>query len=356
MGILYSKLKIFHEKEKIDSLPAEKSRILPPVHVRVKPTNVCNHGCSYCSYRRDNTQLGKDMVKKDQIPREKMLEIVADFADMGVKAVTFSGGGEPLVYPHIIDTIEALSRTDIRFATLTNGARLSGDVARIFSERATWIRVSLDGWDGASYASYRGVPESEFGKVMDNLENFMKLGGKCYTGVVCIVDGRNAPHVYEIVKRISSTGVNSMKIAPCILSNEEEENRKFHEPFAALVQEQVDRAVSDYGREGFEISCSYASQLQTFRKSYEWCPYLQINPVVGADLNVYSCHDKAYNLDQGMLFSIKDRRFREAWFSDKSNFFRINPAVMCNHHCMANEGNKLIHEYLGLDEEHRFFA
>lgn len=36
------------------------------------------------------------MVEKDFIPLEKMLEILEDIKDMGVQAITFSGGGELL--------------------------------------------------------------------------------------------------------------------------------------------------------------------------------------------------------------------------------------------------------------------
>jgi 2-iminoacetate synthase ThiH len=68
MGVLYSKMKIFHYKEKLDSLTREDPRILAPLHVRLKPTNVCNHDCWYCAYRRDTIQLGKDMVAREQVP------------------------------------------------------------------------------------------------------------------------------------------------------------------------------------------------------------------------------------------------------------------------------------------------
>ena len=91
----YTQLKIFHFKEKIDSLPISNPKILSPIHIRIKPTNVCNHNCKYCAYRAENLQLGQDMEIKDSIPKEKMIEIIDDLIEMDVKAVTFSGGGEP---------------------------------------------------------------------------------------------------------------------------------------------------------------------------------------------------------------------------------------------------------------------
>src|SRR3989338_5144674 len=147
MKLLYSRMKIFHFKEKLDSLPIEKDIILSPLHIGIKPTNICNHNCWYCAYRKDNIQLGKDMVIQNQIPREKMLELIDDFIDMGLKALTFSGGGEPLGYPYLLETLRKLSDTRIKLGCITNGSMLYGEVAEIFSQKGTWIRVSMDGWD-----------------------------------------------------------------------------------------------------------------------------------------------------------------------------------------------------------------
>ncbi len=172
MGNLYTQLKIFHFKEKIDSLPLSVKDILPPVHIRIKPTNVCGHNCSYCAYKADNLQLGKDMVRKDYIPEAKMMEIIDDIIEMEVKAVTFSGGGDPFYYPYLFKAAEKLAISSVKFASLTNGARLEGDVARIFAKHAVWLRISMDGWDAQSYASYRGVSEKEFDKVINNMRDF----------------------------------------------------------------------------------------------------------------------------------------------------------------------------------------
>lgn len=356
MGILYSKLKMFHFKDKLDSLPLDNPQIIPPLHVRVKPTNICNHDCWYCAYRRDTIQLGKDMIVREQIPETKMMELVDDFIDMGVKAVTFSGGGDPLCYPYLVKTAQRLVEADIKIATLTNGALLTGGIAEIFAAKGSWIRVSVDGWDSRSYAEYRGVSEKEFQRVITNLSEFRKLSTRCLVGVVIIVDGKNHPYIYDLIHRFHDMGVHSVKIAPCFTSNDGDENNRYHEPHFNLVKEQIQRAISDFQSDSFEIFDSYYAQLCTFHKEYDWCPYIQINPVVGADMNVYSCHDKAYNLDSGLLFSIKERRFKEMWLADKQQFMTIKPRCHCNHHCIVNDKNRMILEYLNLDRGHLEFV
>jgi MoaA/NifB/PqqE/SkfB family radical SAM enzyme len=350
MAILNTNLKIFNYPDKLRSLPPGQDQVLPPLHVRIKPTNICNHDCWFCAYRQDDFQLGQTMVERDQIPLAKMLEIVDDLVEMRVGAVTFSGGGEPFVYPHLLETARRLADGGIRLGALTNGSRLSGELAELFAERGTWVRVSLDGWDGPSYAKARHVKETEFDKVLRNMEAFKRLQGRCLLSAVIVVGRENAPHLHELVGRLAPLGVDSIKISPVIVSNSGEENHAYHAGHHQLVLEQLARAARDFGHLT-EIADAYDNQLQTFSKGYHWCPFLQIRPVIGADLNVYSCQDKAYNPD-GLLFSIKERRFRDAWMAGKAQFLKVDPARHCNHHCVAHGANRMVLEYLDADPEH----
>ena len=355
-GLLYTKMKIFHFQDKLDSLPERAGKILAPLHIRIKPTNSCNHNCRYCAYRVDGLQLGKDMVTRDYIPREKMMEILGDIVEMGVKAVTFSGGGEPFCYPYLLEAVKKLSQSTVKFAAITNGSMLEGALARIFAHCASWLRISIDGWDDQSYSAYRGVPCGEFSKVMNNINNFKKLRGRCFLGASIVVDKNNAPHIYEFIRELKGIGVDSAKISPCIVSNDAAENAAYHEPIFQIVKENIRKAIRDFSDKGFEIFDAFHTSDEEFTKKYSWCPYLQILPVIGADLNIYPCQDKAYNLSDGLIGSIKNQRFKDFWFSDKSKFFKVNPSIHCKHHCVADAKNKLVFDYLNTDQEHLAFV
>lgn len=353
MSTRYSSTKVFHFSDKVNSLPFATGQVLPPLHVRIKPTNRCAHNCWYCAYKADSLQLGSDMNKRDDIPLDKMLEIITDLDRMGVSAVTFSGGGDPFYYPHLKETLLALVDTDIKFASLTNGAKLKGELADIFAEHGSWLRVSIDGWDAASYAKYRGVSEKEFPKVMNNLAAFAKKDGNCFLGVSLIVDQDNAGHLNEFVGSLKDTGVDSVKISPCIVSNDGRENNRYHEPIYRRVREQVNTAIQNYADADFEIFDAYHELDEKFTKAYDWCPYVQVLTVIGADQKVYSCQDKAYN-EKGELGDIRQQSFADFWMSDKNNFFKVKPSRDCNHHCVANNKNRMILEYL--DTEHIEFV
>ena len=356
MGLLYTKLKMFHFKDKLDSLPEFNSNILSPVHIRLKPINACNQSCNYCAYRKEGMQLGKDMDVRSCISKEKMREIVADLIDMDVKAVTFSGGGEPFIYPYFIETLKSLESSNIKLASLTNGSLLFGEVAEIFASRGSWLRVSLDGWDDKSYSQYRNVGDGSFSKLISNMKAFKKLNGECLLGVSVILDENNYLHIYDLISKLKDCGVDSVKISPCIVSNESEENNNYHDQFFYEAHAIISDAVNKLSDDSFEVYNCYHKMEIDFSKDYNWCPFIQMLTVIGADLNVYSCQDKAYNLDSGLLGSIKDVSFKEFWFANKNKFFSIKPCNDCSHHCVANEKNKLILEYLDVDFEHMAFV
>ncbi|MBI5882659.1 MAG: radical SAM protein [Elusimicrobia bacterium] len=355
MGLLYTRFKIFRYKKKLDSLPPEKAT-LAPVHIRIKPTNACNHRCWYCAYRADNLQLGRDMAARDSIPRAKMREITRDIIAMGVKAVTFSGGGEPFCYPHLPETVRALAESKTQFAALTNGSLLDGELAELFAFKGRWLRVSMDGWSDASYSEFRGARSGEFSRIIANLTRFKALGGACRLGASIIVNNRNAGRIRELISTLCGVGVDSIKVSPCIVSNKGAENLGYHRESLAAARGQIDRALEECARRNIEVSDSYGELGGKFEKAYTWCPYLQILPVIGADLNVYACPDKAYNLAEGCLGSLAKTSFRELWFSDRKRFFKIDPSRVCNHHCLANDKNKMILEYLYADPKHLGFV
>ena len=74
MKDVYTKLKFLKFRQQLDAL--ENGHLAPPVHVRIKPMNPCDHDCWYCAYHVENLQLGNLMEYKDKLPREKMMEIV----------------------------------------------------------------------------------------------------------------------------------------------------------------------------------------------------------------------------------------------------------------------------------------
>ncbi len=79
--------------------------------------------------------------------------------------------------------------------------------------------------------------------------------------------------------------------------------------------------------------------------------------IIGADCAVYTCQDKAYTAG-GKLGSIKDRRFRDFWFSEE-NAAKVrgwNAVANCTHHCTSHSKNLLLTEFRALEPDHACFV
>ena len=354
MGTIYTAAKVWHFPAQLAAI--KSGDLAAPVHIRLKPTNVCNHACYFCAYRTDDLALGSEMNLLDRLPAEKMAEIVEDIIDMGVEAVTFTGGGEPLLYPTIVETIERLAEGGVQVAALTNASQLRGKRADVLARHATWVRVSIDGWDGPSYAEYRGVNENEFNKVINNLRDFSNLNSECVLGASIIVDKRNAGHIAELAHTLKKAGVAHAKISACVVSNNGADNNAYHAEFSETVRQQIAEARALDG-DGFEVIDHYHDLAERFDKDYESCPFMQFLTVIGADAKVYSCQDKAYTAS-GELGSIQHQSFKEFWYSaeNKAAMAALNPSQSCSHHCVAEGKNRMLHDFLNTEPAHRAFV
>ena len=354
MGAIYSNLKFLRYADHIEAL--QERRVVAPIHIRIKPINHCNHDCWYCAYRVSNLQLGEDIDYKDVIPKEKMFEIVDDVIAMDVKAITFSGGGEPLLYKPLPEVVQKLGEGGIKVATLTNGSNLKGKMADAFAEYGTWVRVSTDAWDDESYAKSRGIVHGEFSRLINNLKLFSERGSKCVLGVSFIVDENNCTHLYEISRKFKDIGINHVKFSGVVVSNSGAENNIYHSKIRDVVTQQIEKAQS-LSDSKFSVINHYHDLDDRFDKNYEICPYLMYLTVIGADCKVYTCQDKAFTT-AGTLGSIQDKRFRDFWFSDENRqrMFSLNPSTECTHHCVSHGKNMAIMDVLSIDTEHGAFV
>lgn len=354
MPVLYSHLKYFRFTDRLETLA--QGGVVAPVHVRIKPINHCNHDCWYCAYRADGLTLGEGMNVADAIAPAKMDEIIGDLIGMGVKAVTFSGGGEPLLYKPLPDAIERLATGGVRVGALSNGSNLQGRVAEAFARHATWLRISVDAWDDASYVAARKVRHGDFTRLLDNIGAFAARGSRCTLGISFIVGHDNASHIAEAAALFKAAGVDHMKVTGVVVGDDATANNRYHAAIKAEVARQIEQART-LADESFTILDHYHELETLFDKTYTSCPSLRFLTVIGADGMVYACQDKAY-IAGGALGSIKDRSFREFWFSEENRrrLHGIDPSVECRHHCIAHFKNLMLLEYASIDPDHGCFV
>lgn len=367
---VYSNLKIVNHPEKLQSF--REGKIVAPLYVRIKPTNRCNHACGWCVYQSDfsgmhelagNTHGWKNMKAEDidEIPTPKLLEIIADLAEMGVKAVTFSGGGEPLLHPGIVEAMRACLIYGINYGIITNGQALNGARADILAS-AAWVRVSVDYANAEQMKQSRGTSENAYWQVMENLANFAKKKmSDCELSINFIVTKENHQSLHLAAMMLQSCGVDNIRFSPVWRPD----LAAYHAPLVSSVIRQIEliknttqSRVTSSGKEPLppiKIYSSYnlSDPQHGPTRNHHRCYFLQITPSIGADLGVYGCHNVSYS-KHGLLGSIKSRSFKNFWFSDeaKTAMEALSPIKSCTHQCAAHSKNDLIQNILDAGDDH----
>ncbi len=337
----YSDLKIFGFPAKIESF--RENIITAPIYVRIKPINRCMHACHWCVYSDGHTRpkdrpaehliagMHETMKEADVMPLGKALELLDDLQKMGTKAVTFSGGGEPLAHPDICLMFERTIENGLDLSIITNGQALLGERAELL-EGAKWVRISIDYTNAEQMAKSRNVPLRSFEQVMRNIEDFAAARSEdCDLGINFIVTRENHADLADFAIALRSLGVDNIRFSPVYCQGFQE----YHAPIAARVEEQL-RQLQAHCSERFTVNSFYdlASPSKVPSRPFTRCLYAQTVPVVGADLGVYACHNTAYS-EHGLLGSIKDQSFERMWNSSETHakLRALNPSKVCNHEC-----------------------
>lgn len=345
----YTNLKIFAHPEKLDAI--RQGKHTAPVYFRIKPTNTCNHHCYYCSYADKELALRDGVRITDQIPWERMQGIIEDLGEMGVKAVTFSGGGEPLMYPHILPAMERILKKRIDLSLITNGQRLNGEIADILT-KAKWVRISMDSADAETYSRIRRIPPSSFTQVCENIRRFTAAKpADCELGINFVVNHENAAQIYNAAVLVRDFGVNHIKFTARVTKDLD----AYHEPFKKSAIEQIHRAAALAGP-GFSIINKYEDDFHlctVFNRTYSRCAVKEVVSVIAADSKVYFCHDKAY-VSSGVIGDLNGRSLKELWFAPETveRFRHFDARKECKHHCVYDDRNVLINTFLSLNCQH----
>lgn len=352
-SIPYSSLKIFLHPKKLQSLQEDK--ITAPVYIRIKPMNACNHKCFYCNYLDKSYITHAKFKQSDFIPVKKMYEIIKDCKSMGVKAITFSGGGEPLIYPEIDKVIKKVIDSGIDVSVITNGQKLSGKTA-IALKNANWVRISMDSCNRKNYARIRQITPEWFDELVCNIRKFAKAKSKkCEFGINFVINKDNYKEVYKMIKFVKELGVNHIKLSALFCLNMD----KYHKDIKDNVNRQIRRAKKELISKNFKIVDKYNADFDDeimSKSGMESCPICKIVPIIGGDCNLYFCHDKAFSV-KGVVGSLKNKSLKELWFSRSTakKLKKLNPKKDCAHHCAYHNRVVLINSFLSLDKTHMNF-
>jgi MoaA/NifB/PqqE/SkfB family radical SAM enzyme len=306
----YSQLKPAFHLDRIVQLRQGKNPV--PVHVQLILSDLCQQSCSWCAYRMD-TGLSTELFWTEtthnpnrKIETSKAREILDDCASMGVKAIQFTGGGEPTVHPEHRELFAYAQDLGLDTSLVTNGVRL--DVESDSTLRMKWIRVSIDAGREETYCKIRNVNATHWRKAWANVERLAKRFEGAL-GVGFVVAPESFKEIGECASRCKYAGVSNMRVGAVF----SEQGIGFYGGLIPEIVEAINEAKAKYDGDGFEIIDLFGRRLGDLENGSPtdpFCGYQHMTMYIGGDLNVYRCCNTSYT-KAGLLGSLKETSLKE---------------------------------------------
>ena len=254
---------------------ALKTGWISPITCEIDTSNNCMLGCKFCMYA--------DYLKESRqnLDFDLYLDLVDELDQLGVKSITFTGGGEPLMNPKFNDMVAAAQLHNIEVGLITNGVLL--DKVKNYDSFA-FIRVSLDASTENMYVEVKG--KNLFDKVIKNIK--WALEQKATVGVSYVVCEENKNGIEDMIALGEKLGVSYVQFKPAWVNGS-----SFTDYTIPNVKKVIDmnRYIANS-----QLPCTIAGLIG----------------IVGADADVYFCcqyrGDKRFSLG-----SLKNFSFNRLW-------------------------------------------
>jgi MoaA/NifB/PqqE/SkfB family radical SAM enzyme len=217
-------------------------KLQPPAAIEWFPTYYCNSHCRYCG-GYDRKAISEFEAT---IPYKEIIEIVRLTGEGGTSTWNIGGrGGEPLLYPNLIDILALIKQQGMKGILITNGLLLNDEfVKKLTDIRWDILRISLDSHVPKIHDEVRQV-SGNFDKIDKALILYKRLKKEYNTpfpNIVCcpVITNKNYSYILEYMDYCIEKGVDEIQFMP--LTEVHDEAKKLslseeqREEFIALIE------------------------------------------------------------------------------------------------------------------------
>ncbi|MCR4675576.1 MAG: radical SAM protein [Lachnospiraceae bacterium] len=329
-----------------------------PLVVELDTTEACNLACPGC--------ISEDLVSNaTSFSNERLMEIGKELYEIGVKAVVLIGGGEPLAHPMVGKLIEYFGEHNIHVGITTNGYFIPRYINTI-AEYSSWTRVSMDAATSDTFDKLRPSKDgkSKFVEIIAAMQVLAKKKkGKLGFSYLIRTEAdsfgitSNVHEIYEAAKLARDIGCDYFEVKPSYAY-------VGGQPHSLVIHstERMEEAKKEvqrlHGLETADFKIVTAINLKdslngvqsTQEKNYHTCPSAELRTLI-CPSGVYVC-PYWRGKDTWRIGDAKIQHIDEIWHSErrKEVMRSLDPANICQFHCLRNETNKEIFRLMGMKE------
>lgn len=171
-----------------------------PFQVGWDITHLCNFRCKHCLFSE------QQLSDKTYLTRQEAFNFVDHMIEKRVFHLSIAGG-EPLLYPHIVDVIRRASDGGVLVALSTNASLLTDALAKqLFEAGLRSVQISLEGSTAAINDNIRGP--GRFERTVPGIVAAINSGMSVFLAVVLLRQNLDDMESYfEFARQIGAKGV-----------------------------------------------------------------------------------------------------------------------------------------------------
>ena len=280
----FSQEKILYHTDKLRKFL--NNELVYPVVFEISLTGFCNQNCVYC--------CSKPFQSKASLSKAQINSVINQIAEISM-AITFTGGGEPLLNPWLPYAITHANKKGLSVGILTNGSNFSEDNIRAIINNAKFCRISLDSVDPEVFKQIRKPREIDLPKILRNIEKIVDMKNQqkssILIGLHIVWYDQTRKDIENTVKFFSKLGIDFLQIRP--VDNVPNEPFKPNYSFYQKQKSFLEHLKRCYSNSTFNVVPNIDKfneyYLNKVYKQYTGCPGGNFTASIGHDFNVYFC-------------------------------------------------------------------
>lgn len=318
---LYEEIRLLAHTQELRKVENGESGNCAPLHVRIEPTEACNLECAFCWWQVRQTRSRLNDFRfsgRTRIPIRRMLTILEELAALGTLAVSFTGTGDPLMYPAMDRVLAHAESLGIRFGLTSNLAMPMNQRLISALTRAAWLRWSLNAATADTYVRIMNPRETTPGNAFERASgNVRKLvaamresESRPAFNASYVVTTENEGEIAAAAALVKELGLDSIAFRPDTpFARQDEPNAYSHRAESA-----IDEARQRYGNEWFQVHGGQVRQ-EDIQKSGDpdlLCFYANHTMYIDASADVYPCCYTRYST-RYVLGNVLNRSVEDFW-------------------------------------------
>ena len=312
-----------------------------PVTIKIDLTNVCNHDCPGCIdyelIHNDNNSLSFELFD----------DLLDSFKKCGVKAINYTGGGEPTTHKQFDKIIKLTHDKGFKIGLICNGSMFHKWNMRELLPMFSWIRISLDAYSVETHKKTHGKT-ANFNRTVKNLKLLSTLkrmykyettiGAGYITNQYADMDRE----LHKFIEVCKNAKIDYAQLRPSF---------GFLYDYKSVNSKELDKIFSkakSYADEKFSVVIDEGKYKKILEgrgtcRTYNFCHAQSFkSTTITATGDVYICCSLT-GKKEGWIGNIKFKKFDDIWNSKmrKNTLEKLNVAK-CPHLCVGDNLNEFL--------------